>query len=120
MPIFTQQKKESKKRGPKAAPKIPQELINQAKEYIGQLNRSSIGTLEFKKGENVNLGRKALLQAAVELKKYLRVKRARGSDILTFERITAAEAKKKGKQKKVEGVEVKPKAKRKTKAKKKS
>ena len=118
MPIFTQQKKLSKKKGRPAAPKIPEPLLKEMKEILSQLQRNSVGTLEFKKTENINLGRKALLQAAVESKKYVKVKRVRGGSTLSFERITAAEAKKMGKKKKVE-VEAasKPKAKRKPKKK---
>lgn len=88
MPVFTQVKKEAKKRGRTGG--IPQDVIDTFKEYISKLEKGSIGTLEFKKDENINQGRKALLQGGVELKKYVRVRKPRGkSNVLVFERITA-------------------------------
>ena len=84
--------------------------------------------MEFKKDENIALGRKALNQAGEESKKYVKVRRARGSaNVLQVERITRkewAKAKSKAlargaKLKKIAEPETqpKPKAKRKAKAK---
>ena len=123
MPIFSQEKKESKKRG-RVAKGIPQEIINEYKEFISKLEKKSVGTLSFKKGENINLARKALIQASVELKKYVRVRKPRGTaSVLSFEHISRKEfvaalkvAAERGK--KLKGVPKKRKAKAKAKAKK--
>jgi hypothetical protein len=99
MPIFKVQSKEKK-----VARKIeiPQELIDEYKGYIDQLDRNTVGTLEFDKGENIALGRKALQQAGEESKKYVKVRKARGQDaVLQVERITRkewVEAKKRAKE----------------------
>jgi hypothetical protein len=123
MPVFSQKKIEVKKPGRRGRAKavIPQEVIDEYKSYIGQLEKGSLGVLEFKKNENINQARKALLQAGVELKKYVRVRKPRGSaNTLQFEKISAKQwgaAKKaaKARGKKLAG---KPKAKAKAKRKK--
>lgn len=88
MPVFKQEKIEVKKPGRPAG--IPQEVVDEYKEYITKLEKGSRGILEFKKGENVNQARKALLQAGVELKRYVRVRKPRGTaNVLQFEKISA-------------------------------
>lgn len=121
MPVFKQEKIEVKKPGRPAG--IPQEVVDEYKEYIAKLEKGSRGILEFKKDENINQARKALLQAGVELKRYVRARKPRGSaNVLQFERISAKQW---GAARKVaidRGAKMKgkPKAKRKAKAKKKS
>ena len=118
MPVFTQQKKEVKKPGRPAV--IPQDVVDEHKEYIEKLEKGSTGTLAFKKDENINQSRKALQQAGVELKKYVRVRKPRGAaNVLQFERITAKEWAAAQKVAKVRGEKLKgkPKAKAKVKAK---
>ena len=118
MPVFTQQKKEVKKPGRPAG--IPQDIVDEHKEYIGKLGKGSIGVLAFKKDENINQSRKALQQAGVELKKYVKVRKPRGSaNVLQFERITAKEwtAAQKAAKARGEKLKGKPKAKAKAKAK---
>lgn len=121
MPIFTQQKIESKARG-RAAASIPKEVIAEYKKYIEQLEKKSVGTLEFKKGDiDINQARKAMLQAAVELKQYVRVRKPRGAgNILNFEHITKKEflAKQKVAVERGKKLRGKPKIRRKAKAKK--
>ena len=118
MPVFKQEKIEVKKPGRLAG--IPQEVVNESKEYISKLEKGSRGILEFKKGENINQARKALLQAGVELKKYVRVRKPRGSaNVLQFERITAKQWGASRKVAKERGAKLKGKPKAKRKAKKK-
>ena len=94
MPQFKVIAKEVKKAGRKSA--ISQELIDSYKPYIEKLSRKEVGVLEFGKNEKINIGRKALLAAAEELKKFIKVRKPRGTgNVLQFERITAAQAKKK-------------------------
>lgn len=104
MPQFKVIAKEVKKAGRKSA--ISQELIDSYKPYIEKLSRKEVGVLEFGKNEKINIGRKALLAAAEELKKYIKVRKPRGAtNVLQFERITAAQAKKKGRiSKKAKGI----------------
>lgn len=122
MPVFKQEKIEVKKPGRRGRAKavIPKEVIDEYKSYINQLEKGSRGALEFKKGENVNQARKALLQAGVELKKYVKVRKPRGSaNVLHFEKISAKEwgAAKKAAKARGEKLKGKPKAKAKIKAK---
>jgi hypothetical protein len=94
MPVFKQEKIEVKKPGKRGRAKavIPQEVIDEYKGYIGQLEKGSRGILEFKKDENINQARKALLQAGVALKRYVRIRKPRGTtNTLQFERISAKE-----------------------------
>ena len=89
MPVFKQQPKEEKRR---EKSDIPREIIDEYKGYIEQLNKKNIGILEFEKGEDIQLARKALLQAGEELKKYVKVRKPRGEEnVLRFERITLKE-----------------------------
>lgn len=121
MPVFKQAKIEVKKPGRPAG--IPQEVVDEYKEYITKLEKGSRGILEFKKDENINQARKALRQAGVELKRYVRVRKPRGSNnVLQFERITGKEWTAAQKVVKDRGAKLKgkPRAKAKAKAKKKS
>ena len=94
MPQFKVIAKEVKKAGRKSA--VSQELIDSYKPYIEKLSRKDVGVLEFGKNEKINIGRKALQAASEELKKFIKVRRPRGAtNVLQFERITAAQAKKK-------------------------
>jgi len=90
MPKFKQQPIEVKKPGrPKG---IPQEVIDEYKPFIEQLEKGNEGTLEFGKNENITQGRKALVEAGIQLKKYVKVRKPRGADnILTFQQITKKE-----------------------------
>ena len=123
MPKFTQQKIEEKKPGkPKG---IPQEVIDEYKPYIEQLEKGNEGTLEFTKSENITQGRKALIEAGIQLKKYLKVRKPRGADnILNFQIITKKEFDEAKKKAAARGAKVakalkgKPRAKKKAKAKK--
>lgn len=115
-PVFKQFKIEKK---PAGRPKgIPQEIVDSYKPYVEQLEKGNQGSLEFRKDENVSQARKALLQAATELKRYIKIRRQRNSpNILTFVRVTAQEwaaSRKKGKKepkKEKPEVEAKPKTK---------
>lgn len=95
-------------------------MVDEYKEYIGKLEKGNIGTLEFKKGENVNLARRALKQASVELKKYVRIRKPRGAaNTLQLEHITKAQWAAAQKVAKERGAKLKGKPKAKAKAKKK-
>ena len=90
MPVFTQAKIEVKEKAAKKA--IPDEMIEEYMGYIGQLEKGNEGTLEFEEGENISKGRKALVEAGVHAKKYVKVTKPRGvKNVLTFQLITKAE-----------------------------
>lgn len=90
MPKFSQAKIEVKKPGkPKG---IPTEVIEEYMKYVEALEKGSEGKLEFEEGENISQARKALVEAGVHCKKYVKVRKPRGTDnILTFVQITKAE-----------------------------
>jgi hypothetical protein len=89
MPKFSQELNQTeapKKKG------LDQAVVDQFKPYIEKLEKNHTGRLEFGKTENIAVGRKALDQAGVELKKYIKVRKPRGSDnVLEFQRITRKE-----------------------------
>ena len=90
MPKFSQEPIEVKKPGRPAG--IPQEVIDEYKGYIEQIEKGYRGTLEFKNDENINQARKALVQAGEESKNYVKVRKPRGAEnVLQFERITRKE-----------------------------
>ena len=92
MPIFKVQPKETKEKKARKKAGIPQEVIDEYKGYIEQLGKNTVGILEFKKDENITLGRKALNQAGEESKKYVKVRKPRGEEnVLQVERITRKE-----------------------------
>ena len=92
MPIFKLQPKETKEKKIRKKAGIPQAVIDEYKGYIEQLNKNTVGVVEFKKDENITLGRKALNQAGEESKKYVKVRKLRGStNALQVERITRKE-----------------------------
>ena len=76
MPKFIQESLE-KKAAPKA---LPQEVIDEYKQYIEQLEKGNAGILEFGKDENMAVARKALQEAGVQSKKYVKVQKVRGED----------------------------------------
>lgn len=90
MPKFSQVKMEEKKPG---RPKdIPTEVIEQYMEYVGLLEKGNEGKLEFAEGENIAQARKALVEAGVHSKKYVKVRKPRGEDnVLTFQLISKKE-----------------------------
>ena len=91
MPKFSQESIEVKKPGRKAAG-IPQEIIDEYKSYIEGLEKGNKGSLSFGKNENINQGRKALIQAGEESKNYVKVRKPRGAEnVLQFEKITRKE-----------------------------
>lgn len=94
MPKFKQIPIEQQKAQKKG---ISQEVVDQYKKYIEQLDRNNVGLLEFGKTENIELARKALEQAGEELRKYVKIRRKRGERILQFERLTQHEWKEKKK-----------------------
>lgn len=88
MPKFTQEpiQKAVKAKG------IPQDVIDGYKKFVEGLEKGNVGKLEFGEDEDIKLGRKALLEAGIQLKKYARVMKVRGSDnVLRFVRITKQE-----------------------------
>jgi hypothetical protein len=90
MPKFSQSKIEEKKPGRK--PAIPQELIDEYKPFIEQLEKGNQGRLEFSAKEDINKSRKALILAGVEIKKYVKARKERGSDnVLLFQVISKKE-----------------------------
>ena len=71
---------------------IPQETVDGYKKFIEQLEKGNVGKLEFDKGEDIALGRRALQEASIQLKKYVKARKVRGSDnVLAFERISKRE-----------------------------
>ena len=90
MPKFSQAPIEKKKPGRK--PAIPQELIDSFKPFIEQLEKGNQGRLEFSEKEDINKSRKALILAGVEIKKYIKARKERGTDnVLLFQIITKKE-----------------------------
>jgi len=118
MPKFSQAPIEVKKPGrPKG---IPQEIIDEYKPFIEQLEKGNAGSLEFGKNENITQGRKALVEAGIQLKKYIKVRKPRGQDnILTFQQITKKEFDEAKKKAEVRGAKLRGKKRTKAKAKKK-
>jgi hypothetical protein len=89
MPVFTQQPIEVKQNKPKG---IPQETIDEYTEYIGKVRKGNEGFLEFGEDENMNIARRALKEAGVQSKKYVKVSKPRGKDnVLRFVRISKEE-----------------------------
>lgn len=85
MPVFSQQEKEVKKRGKRG---IPQEVVDEYKKYIDDLKKGNTGRLEFGKTENVNLARKALKEAGIQLKRQVKIRKPKGeANVLVFERV---------------------------------
>lgn len=71
---------------------LAQEVIDEYKPFAEQLEKGSEGTLTFTKEENSNQGRKALIEAGLQLKKYIKVRKLRGQDnVLTFVLVTKKE-----------------------------
>jgi len=89
MPKFSQQKIEVKSAKPKG---IPNEVIEQHMEYVKGLEKGNEGRLEFEEGENIAQARKALVEAGIHCKKFLKVRKPRGEkNILTFVQISKKE-----------------------------
>jgi hypothetical protein len=89
MPKFSQQAIEVKAVKQKG---IPQDVVDEYKPYIEQLEKGNQGALEFGEGEDVKLGRKALVEAGVQLKQYVKVRKPRGQEnVLNFVLITKKE-----------------------------
>ena len=100
---------------------IPQEVIDEYKPFIEELEKGNVGTLEFGKSENIAQGRKALVEAGIQSKKFIKVRKPRGQDsILTFQQITKKEFDEAAAKAKARGAKLKgkPRAKKKAKAKK--
>ena len=89
MPVFSQRPIQVAIR---KAREIPAEMIEESKKHIETLGKSNEGVLEFGKGEDIRLGRRALVEASLALKRYVVVRRERGSDNkLVFRRISKKE-----------------------------
>ena len=85
MPVFSQQVKEVKKRGKRG---IPQEVIDEYMKYIEDLKKENTGRLEFGKAENINLARKSLKEAGIQLKRQVKIRKPKGeANVLVFERV---------------------------------
>ena len=100
---------------------IPQEVIDEYKPFIEGLEKGNVGTLEFGKNEKIAQGRKALVEAGIQLKKYVKVRKPRGADnILNFQLTTKREFDEAAAKAKARGAKLKgkPRAKKKAKAKK--
>ncbi|NKB68655.1 MAG: hypothetical protein GKR89_16450 [Candidatus Latescibacteria bacterium] len=88
MPKFSKEKK------PEKAQKnsISQALVDDYKEYVGEIGKGEIGRLEFAADENMAGGRKALVEAGVQLRRWVKVRKPRDADnVLLVERITKQE-----------------------------
>lgn len=73
-------------RGTSLLQSVPQEIVDQYKEYIKQADEGSDNLLEFGPKEDVIQGKKALKIAADQLDKKLRIAKARGRDnVLRFQ-----------------------------------
>jgi hypothetical protein len=77
-PVFTQQKIEKKQPKQKG---IPQEVVDSYKPYIEELQKEHEGVLKFGSDDvKIAVGRKALLEASVQLKKWIKISKVRGVD----------------------------------------
>lgn len=76
MPKFTQEPMRQRA----AAKGIPQEVIDAHKQFIEGLEKGNVGLLEFGKDESLAQSRKALVEAGVQLKKYVKTQKVRGED----------------------------------------
>ena len=91
MPKFSQQTIEEKKQAGRK-PAITNEMIEEYIEFVKALKKGNEGRLEFGEGENINKGRKALIEAGVHCRNYVKVRKSRGEDnVLTFVQITKQE-----------------------------
>lgn len=113
--LFRKEKIEKKQPGrPKA---LSQEFVDSFKPHIEDLTKDERGIIELKKDEKIALARKGLQQAAIELKKFLKIRKPRDAgNILHFQRITrkewlAADKSAKARGAKLKGVPKKRKAK---------
>ncbi len=71
---------------------IPAEMIEDYKKHIEAVEKNEEGVLEFGEGEDVKLGRRALVEASLALKQYISVRKERGADNrLVFRRISKTE-----------------------------
>jgi len=71
---------------------IPPRILTQYRRYIERLPEKDAAFLQFTPKEDINLGRKALLEAAAKAKKYIKVRKARGQvRTLQLHRCTKAE-----------------------------
>jgi hypothetical protein len=90
MPKFTQMPIQIKQKGSRFA--ISEEMIEEYKGFIEQLDKNHEGQLEFSKGENLAKAKKVLIEAGVRCKKYVKVKKPRGvKNVLTFQLIPKTE-----------------------------
>lgn len=89
MPVFTQRPIQV---AVGQAREIPAEMMEEYKKHIEGLEQSNEGVLEFGEGEDIRLGRRALVEASLALKQYVVVRKERGSDNkLVFRRISKKE-----------------------------
>ena len=120
MPKFSKEKKPEKTQKSSTS----QALVEEYKAYVGEIGTGEIGRLVFAADENMVGGRKALVEAGVQLRRWVKVRKPRDADnVLLVERITkrefdAAKAKAAARGAKLKG-QTRPKAKPKAKAKKK-
>ena len=91
VPIFTSKPKETKKEGSAAG--VAQETIEKYRPFIEELDKNHIGRLELEKDyESLMTVRKALLAAGEQVRRYVKVRKARGEpNVLELERLTRKE-----------------------------
>jgi hypothetical protein len=71
---------------------ISEEVLGEYKKHIEALEKDKEGVLAFGEGEDIKLGRRALVEASLALKQYVLVRKERGSDnTLVFRRISKKE-----------------------------
>ena len=75
---------------------ISPEILEEYKGYVSSLDKEKglkgYGELEFDKGEDIKLGRRALTEAGIQLGKHVKVTKVRGSDnTLRYTRISKQE-----------------------------
>jgi hypothetical protein len=71
---------------------IPAEMIEDYKKHIEAVDKNEEGALAFGEGEDIKLGRRALIEASLALKQYVAVRKERGSDnTLVFRKISKKE-----------------------------
>ena len=89
MPVFSQQPIQ---KVVKKAKGIAAEVVEEYKKHIEGLKNGHEGLLHFDGGENIQLGKRALIEAGIALKKFVKVRKVRGeANALRFIKVTKKE-----------------------------
>ena len=89
MPVLSQQPIQ---KAVKKAKGIAAEVVEEYKKHIKELKKGHEGVLHFDVSENIQQGKRALVEAGVALKKFVKVRAVRGEkNVLKFIKVTKKE-----------------------------